>query len=141
MSVSNERLVSIYRILIVVSTAIFVVFYWLPYFDSPLYTVDMNELRKWDGLDAAVEVTLTVQVGLFAMGLAAPLLMYFFIVGSREIFLLTTLTFAAANIGFGARVLMPLDMFLGGLVNIADGAILAIAYLTSLSERWAQREK
>jgi hypothetical protein len=110
--------------------------YWLPYFDSGFYSEEVNQLRQWDGTGAVLKTTLGLEIAIFLASVGIPFLMFFFVPGSRQAFLILTLVLLAANLGFGVRVVTALDTFLGHMVALMDGAILAIAYFTSVGSRF-----
>jgi hypothetical protein len=129
-------MITIFRTLLVTSIVIFVGTYWLPYFDTGLFPDGMNDMRTYDGLFAILPMTPGLEILIFILGAAIPIAMYFFVAGSRLAFVTLTVVLLVAHLGFGVRVLTPIDVFLGDLIALLDGAILAIAYFTSVASRF-----
>lgn len=130
------KMTTIFRILIVISTILYVVVYWLPYLEEPFLSEKEMQLLIWDGLGSLFRVSLALDIGIFLTGIVVPALMFFYVAGSRLAFLVLTLLYIALNLAFGIRVFTPITLFLGDIVLVMDGAIIAISYFTSVSERF-----
>ena len=127
----------IFRAFLVMSTAIFAVTYWLPAFDSAFYSEDTLTMRQWDGWGAVLPAIPLLNIALFIAGVAIPAFMFFFVSWSRAAFLVLTVGYALLGLGWGVRVATPADAFLGEVVALFDGAILTLAYFSSLAPRFS----
>jgi len=127
---------NLFRASLVTSVIIFVFYYWMPSFG--MYSGEFAELRQWDGWDAALPPLPTLNVALFVASVVVPILMYFFIPWSRAAFLLLAVCYCLLSLGWGVRISAPLENFLTQVVAMLNGAILAMAYFSPISDRFVK---
>lgn len=131
-------MVNIYRALIIFSTGVYVFSYFLPYFDYQFYPQDVNDLLNQDGYGSLIIINELMGYVILSIGVLLPVMMFFFIPGSRQLFLISVLVFLILNLALGVRILTGLEVMLAGIVAMSDGAILAIAYLTPISSKFSE---
>lgn len=123
----------IFRVILVASTAIFCVYYWMPLFDEPFYSEDARNVLALDGFGATVTVGTTFVSALFLVVLAIRSSMYLFVRWARTAFAALCLIYPFFNLFLGFRVVTPVEMIMIHFVTVADGALLAMAYFSSVS--------
>lgn len=134
------HLTTTFRALLVTSTVLYALAYWLPYFDGALYSADLTRLRAWDGFGARVHLTLLGQLTWYTADIVAPVLMFFYVSWARSAFLFLSLIGVLAQFGWGVRVTTPIEGFFFGVMAMADGAALAMAYFTPVRLCFATTE-
>lgn len=134
---------TIFRALLIISTAAFAFVYWMPFFDSSFYSEEAHKLLSFDGLEARFEPGAVFINLVFILGVGLPALMYFFVSWARTAFLIMCVGYPLVNLFLGLRVMTPIEGLFAEWIALADGAILAIAYFTSVASRFerAQQQK
>lgn len=129
-------MITLFRTLLIASTALFAIVFWMPWFDEPFYSDEALQLLSMDGFEARYEPGLLITLLFYVSGVALPLLMYFFVRWARSAFLVFSVFSQVAALLWGLRVSSPIESAVTGLILLMDGAILAMAYLTSVSKRF-----
>lgn len=129
-------MVTVFRWLIVGSAVIYSFYYWMPFFDLPFYSQEARNVLALDGFDAAIVPGMTFGIVFFAVWIALRALMFYFVHWARVMFALLCLAYPLVNFALGIRVAAPIEMVMLHFVTITDGALLAMAYLTSVSTRF-----
>lgn len=132
----NKAAINAYHALLVISTAVFAVTYWLPSFEG-FYSQDILTLRQWDGWGAWLPPLPFLNLCLFAAGIVIPVLMFCFVSWARPIFLLYVVVYALISLGWGVRVSTPAEVLSAHFIALCDGAILALAYLPPIAGRFS----
>ncbi len=125
-----------FRALVVISTLIYLVYWFLPFVDWRWYSLDVLELRELSGIGAQLLLPLAVEYILFAAWILAAVGMYFFKAIARSAFLWLYIVSTLMEPFLGVVVLTGLDSVLSSLSTVLDGAIIAIAYLTSVERQF-----
>jgi len=128
-----------FRGLIIVSTTLYVVYWFLPFFDWRWYSPEVLELRSVSGFDAKIVLPSLVDYLLLAAWLLAAIGMYFFKAPARSLFLWLYIVMTLVDPFRGTSVFTGVDLLLFSLSTLMDGAILAIAYLTSVGRLFVQK--
>jgi hypothetical protein len=128
-----------FRGLVVVSTALYLVFWFLPFIDWRWYSPEVLELRGMSGFDAKLVWPIFVDYLLLAAWLLAAIGMYFFRASARSLFLWLYIITTLVDPFRGTSVFTGVDVMLFSLSTVMDGAVIAIAYLTSVERLFVQR--
>ena len=131
-------MLNIYRWTIAISTALWLVFWFLPYFDAGWYTNEEINLLMWDGWAAKIQTSDTSTWLLFAAWLSCSIGLFFTIKYTRECFVVLVVGTTLLSYFMGFRVTAPIDSVLLNFVTMADGAVIYMAYFSSVSERFKQ---
>lgn len=124
-------MVSLFRALLVVSTLLFAFGYMWPSLGA---SDEMVRLLQWDGLGATIAPSQVLTGCFLGAGVVIPAMMFFFVWWSRAAFAVLAVASLLGTFVWGLRVATPLASFLGQAVALCDGAILSIAYLTSVAK-------
>ncbi len=127
---------TLFRLLIVVSTLIFLVSLALPYFDWRWLTEWQISMVHEAGYDAIVYVSMTIYAPLLIAFLVSSIGMFFFQAWARLLFALTSAVAVIFSVLGGMDIQPGYARALTDLNLLLDGAIIAIAYLTGLSARF-----
>lgn len=111
----------------------------MPFFDASFYSEEARTLLGFDGLDARFEPGVIFSSAVFVLGIGLPALMYFFVRWARTAFLIMCVGYPLVNLFLGFRVMTPIEGLFAEWIAVADGAILAIAYFTSVASRFKAR--
>lgn len=129
---------NIFRILVVLSTFLYVFWVFIPYLPFNLSQEELDAL-SWISYGAILNfpdwfwVVSTLVWVLVAIG------MFFFIPIARMLYLILIVSFLFLTPFLGIGVYTALELFLLETINILDGAILTIAFLTSVSNEFKSR--
>lgn len=127
---------SLFRILVVASAVLAIAGHVLPYVDAGLYDPEVADLRAWDGFKAIAPFGGIIQLAFGAADVVLPALLCLFVSWARRAYLIYILITIAAGFVWGIRVSTPLEGTIWYAVSLVDGAILAMAYLTSVASRF-----
>jgi len=126
----------IFRVVVLVSTGLYSVGYWLPYVDVGQFSPKWDALLYHDGSGALITFPIWAEFVIYAVTVSVSALLYFFIPFGRRAFVLLVLANLAAACFLGARVTTPVDEVIWNVVTMSDGALLAMLYLTPLARRF-----
>jgi len=122
----------LFRKLVLLSFAIYVVYFFLSDFHQHIYSSDEMELLAWNGLGAtlgsvvAFPYVLGVAYTIITMGL------FFYKAWARTGFMLIVIINGFSAVFAGISVSGGWDSMLGYFLAIIDGFLLAMVYLTPL---------
>jgi hypothetical protein len=126
----NHRL--IFRVLVASSAILYAVLYLLP-FDSFESDPDRIRLLKWDAYGALIKAqSWYVTAGVFGLWLVAYVELLRLQSWARYLYLALTIWGLVAAGLYGVRVISPTQAVLDLAGNLLDGAILAMAYFSTL---------
>ena len=128
----------LFRSIVVTSAALYVVSYLLPYESFENNSAAVNLLRL-DGYAAIVRFEGPLPtIGVLVLWLIASVGLLHFDNWARYLYLgLTVWALIAAGL-YGIRVTSPLEAVLGLAVDLLDGVIMALAFLSPLKERFSR---
>ena len=109
--------------------------YLIPELTEPP-SAEAKELLVWDGFDAIVETNVPTFLILFALNILIPVGLYRFSSMARTLFVLYTTITIVLILLWGYRTTSPLVNTIGFISALLQGAILATAYLSPLSQRF-----
>jgi len=119
-----------------ISTALWVLYWFLPSISSTWYTKDEMNLLMWDGWGAKIQPSIINDCLLFFAWLACSIGLFFTVKYTRELFVFLIITTTVLSYFLGFRVTTPLDNVLLNTITMADGAIIYMAYFSSVSEHF-----
>lgn len=124
----------VFRGVVATSAILYLVWYLLPYdsFHSDPAAVNLLRLDGYAALFTPQHSLFTH--GLLLLWLVASVGLWHFDNWARHLFLALTAWSVIAGALYGIRVSSPLEMVLGLILDLTDGAILAMAYLSSAKE-------
>lgn len=129
----------IFRTIVVVATGAFILEWTLPFYDYLWFDQEELDLLSWAGHKAIISPPLLVYWLMFAAWLVLSVGLFFYIRLARSLFVIyMVISFILIPL-FGYNILSPLYIFLYATGNLLDGAIIAIAYLTSVNEKFDQK--
>jgi hypothetical protein len=128
----------LFRSIVFTSAALYVVSYLLPYESFERNSAAVNLLRL-DGYAAILNFTGPLPtLGVQVLWLVASVGLLHFDNWARYLYLgLTIWALIAAGL-YGIRVTSPLESVLGLAVDLLDGVIVALAFLSPLKERFSR---
>ena len=129
-------MISIFRISIVLSIVVYTTFVAKPYFDSSFHSDAILNILSWSGYEALVTLPFWFAWLTILIWLPVSIGMYYFNHIARTIYLILTITFTVTIPLYGAYTFTGTDIMLFQLTAFLDGAILTMAYLTSVSDQF-----
>lgn len=130
----------LFRYLVVISTVFFIVYFLLPFFDHLWLSDDGRTLKNFDGYKSSIPSHLIIYWGIFSVWLVISIGLFFFVPVSRTAFLVMTVFGLLMSIFSGYRIQTPYEIVLNNTIALFDGAIISIAYLTSVSNRFRNQK-
>lgn len=129
-----------FQTLVVISIALFVVWFGLPY-TQILYSPDTRWLLAYTGYGSAEWVNHPLfYISFGVVKLAAALGLFLFLSWGRWLFVVTVIaTFVAVPFS-GIGISTPLEIFISGVLWLIDGGILALAFTSPIAECWRKDE-
>jgi hypothetical protein len=131
-------MIKFYRALVIISTMSYLLFVGVGYVDSSFLSKDELDLLSWGGYGAIIQMPLFLHW--FLVGIWVPLAigMCLFKPLARKIYLWLAITFILANPFFGFVVSTGYESMLYQLAIFLDGAVLVMAYFTSISSEFTK---
>ena len=124
----------IFRLIVIAAFLLQIVLFYLPYTWVYVYEGDALNLLSWSGYGASIDPNGPVPYFILAAYGAASAGLVLFQRWARPAFIVLTAANLISSPLWGMVVTTPLAAPLGYLVAMADGAIIVLCYLTSLSE-------
>ncbi len=129
-----------FRFLVATSVLLVVAYWLLPYVDAAWLPEDELKLLQADGYKSLIPRHPLVYWGLFSAWIFLSIGLLFFMKIARTAYFGLLVLMSLADPFFGYLVLSPIEAMLNNILAVAHGAILAIAYLTSVDARFKQRD-
>ncbi|WP_074870823.1 hypothetical protein [Atopomonas hussainii] len=129
---------SIFRYIVAISTALFVVLWLLPFFDYLWLSPDELNLASADGFGSYIPSHIAIYWGLFIAWFINSIGLFFFSRIARTSFLILLVATTIASFFSGFSVMTPLSAGISSIVMLSDGAIITMAYLTSVSKYFVE---
>jgi hypothetical protein len=130
-------MLNVYRLTIVISTVFWLILWFLPFFDfSSVYSQEELNLLMWDGWNSKLQISITASWLIFSAWLLCSIGLFFTIKYTRECFVFVIIGSTLLSFFQGFRVVPPIDGVLLNLVTMADGAVIYMAYFSSISKRF-----
>jgi hypothetical protein len=104
----------------------------MPYFDYMWFSNEQLYLLDQSGMGAIFEGNDFIYWGTLVAWLISSVGMYFFIPLARILFALLSISGVLLSLVYGVQVLSPSESTLSGLIGMIDGAILVMAFITSV---------
>lgn len=110
--------------------------FFLPFLQSRFIAQDTAIALSWDGYGALLPLPRSIVWLSMLLYVAVAIGLYSFSASARLLFLLLTAFWAVAALIGGLHVYSAFGAFLGGIVGLGDGAMLALAYVSPLRKRF-----
>ena len=123
---------SIYRYLIVLCALLTVVFWTMPYFDYMWFSNEQLHLLDKNGLGAKIPGNDFTYWGTLFIWLLLSAGLFLYNKRARSAFVGFYIISTLSGLFYGVQVLTPYEATISALINLADGTILTMAYLTSV---------
>jgi hypothetical protein len=129
-------MISLFKVLVVLSYAIYVVFFWLPEFDFYIYDQDTIDILSWSGFGALLAPNNLIGY-LFFVGYSVILIgLLLFKNWARLSFVVITIASVLFTAIQGIQVMPAIEATIQYITTLIDGATIAIMYLTSVGQRF-----
>ena len=135
-SIDFTGMEKLFRTLVISTTLLYVFFWFLPYIDHYWLNEDELDLASWDAAGSIVPQSLIINLIWFSIWVTTGIGLYFYRPAARTIFLFLMPISTVYSAFCGFLVLPPISAAIIGLVNMLDGAVLAVAYLTGVGKRF-----
>ncbi len=129
-------MIAIFRLLVVIQALLTAVYWLLPYVDYHWLSIEELLVLEDSGTGAALIIGDFFSWGMFAFWIALSFGLYFFVRFSREAFVIFYLVNFGLTLAMGVQVLTPVDQVVLGLLQVGDGMLIAVAYFTSVSQKF-----
>ncbi len=129
-------MIKLFRSLVVVSSLSYFLFLGSWYLFTPYLSEDVLAVLTWTGYGAIIQLPPFVSWALVLFWLLIAIGMYFFNSTARLLYLVFTIFFILTTPLYGLFVSTAYDLVFLEITNFLDGAILAMAYLSSISAKF-----
>ena len=126
----------IFRVLVSLAMIATALFWSMPYIDYMWYPTDQLSLLDQNGLGASLHTGIIFYWFELGLWLIVSLGLFFYIPIARTAFIVLYLALTPLIFFSGIQVLTPIETFLSSILGLLDGAIIAIMYFTSVSEKF-----
>ncbi|PCH59905.1 MAG: hypothetical protein COC05_05820 [Gammaproteobacteria bacterium] len=126
----------LFRSLLIFTAILTSVFFFLPYFDHMWLPYEQVLLLDRSGLGASIPNSNVIYWGTLIVWLLITFGLFFYYSLARVSFVVFYVIGFIATLFHGAIVLAPYESLISSLISLADGAILAIMYLTSIGDKF-----
>jgi len=129
---------SLFRYLVLLSIALYAVWFIIPYFSAQLYSSDTYDALSWAGFGAtfSFEILTVISYGFLAMFGVVSLGLIYFKNWARLGFSVLIAFSVLAPIIYGISVETEVESFLGQVITLVDGVLLALMYFSSISSEF-----
>ncbi len=128
----------IFSTTIIVATLLYVVWYFMPFAWEYLYDNETLGGLQWNGYGAKLNLDGPIPYIAGIAYLVSALGMLFYKLWARTLFTLLTISTVISAPFWGVAASGGYDVLVGNIVTLSDGAIIAMAYLTSVSSEFKQ---
>lgn len=133
-------MVKIFRVIVVVSTLLFICLWAFPFIAPSVLTEEEMEILMFGGFGGFVLSLFSFGI-LFTAWLVCSIGVFFFKPWARQGFLFLAIFSVVTSPFLGFLVYSPWEVTLMQLVTLADGAILALMYLSSVAHEFSTPNK
>ncbi|WP_396587016.1 hypothetical protein [Bermanella sp. R86510] len=126
----------IFNVLVIVSITLYAVWYFMPYAWVYLYDSQSLDLMGWTGFGAIIDIYGPIGYVLGLVYLISLFGLLFFKAWSRTLFTIMTVVNILISPFTGVVIQGGYDVMIGSILGLANGAIIALMYLTSLSHEF-----
>ncbi len=132
----------IFRAIVVLALLLQLVWFYLPYTWVYLYEGDALNLLQWSGYGASIDLYGPIPYVVLGAYTAVLVGLALFQTWARPAFVILIVASVLTTPLWGISVVSPVGGAVGYVVSLADGAIITLAYFTTLSrdfDKFAQR--
>ena len=130
----------IFRFLILISIALSLVYYSVPYIDSNWLSKEELDFVSYNGAFAKIQISSFIGHISFVFWLICSIGMFFYINAARNFFTALVLISLLITPFIGFVSMSPFDATILAALNIIDGALIAIAHFTSVNKNFKNRQ-
>ena len=127
---------SIFRVLVVGTAVLSVVFWCIPVFDYMWLTNEQMQILDLGGFGSYIPHNQIFYWGTLTIWLLLSIGLLFYVNIARFGFVIFMVIVHVLSFFYGISILSPLEAFIGSLITMADGAIITMMYLTSISGKF-----
>ncbi|MDO3387776.1 hypothetical protein QWI17_18175 [Gilvimarinus sp. SDUM040013] len=130
---------SIFRGLVVFAAVLSLIFWSMPYFDYMWLSNEQLYLLDQDGFGAVIPTSHLTYWGTLVVWLVLLIGLFFFNRFARIGFVAFYFFSVVLGLCYGLRIHTAYEVTILNLMGLADGAIIAIAYLTSVGAKFEKQ--
>ena len=127
---------SIFRVLVVGAAVLSIVFWCIPVFDYMWLTNEQLQILDLGGFGSYISDSRIFYWGTLTIWLLLSIGLLFYVNIARFAFVICMVIVHVLSFFYGISILSPLEAFIGSLITMADGAIITMMYLTSISGKF-----
>jgi len=127
---------SVFRYLVVIAAVLSTIFWAMPYFDYMWFSNEQLYLLDQNGLGATIPGSEVTYWGTLFVWLILSVGLFYFNRFARVSFIAFYALSLVLGLFYGVQVLTPYESTISTLIGLADGAIITMAYLTSISGKF-----
>jgi len=130
---------SIFRFLVVASALLSMAFWSIPYIDYLWLTYEQMQILDLGGFGAIIPTYGITYWGTLVTWLAISAGLFFYVNAARTAFVVFMIINVALGLFYGISIMSPLEILIGSIIAMVDGAIITMMYLTSISGKFSEK--
>ena len=131
----------LFKSLILISTLGYILWFFQPYNISYIYDQDTLRVLEWSGFGGNYYLLFYISYVILVLYIISAIGMLLYLKWARALFaVLTVVTILLAPFS-GVGVSTSIDGFLQYIINLCDGAVLFMAYFSSISSNFKPHNK
>ena len=127
----------IFRLLVLLSLGLYVLWFFFPYIDPLIYDEDRLELWSYSGFDALLEFPAWHFYLWLVFNAVITVGLYRFDAWSRDLLIICYILSYFLSPIYGTAVQSPISGVLGSLVTLLDGVVIGMAYFSPIASRFS----
>lgn len=128
----------IFRYLVVISASLTVLFWGMPYFDYMWFSDEQLNLLDQNGLGAVIPGGDFTYWGTLLVWLLLSVGLFFYNGIARVGFVAFYALSLVLGLLYGIQIHTPYESTISSLIGLADGAIIAMVYLTTIASKFSR---
>ena len=129
---------SIFRFLVVASALLSITFWSVPYIDFLWLSIEQMQILDLGGFGAIMPTFEITYWGTLVVWLVISGGLFFYIKAARPAFVVFMAINIVLGLFYGISILSPLEVFIGSVLAMVDGAIITMMFLTSISGKFSE---
>lgn len=132
----NINQILFFRVTVILGTLSYLLWVFLPFFDEAWHSSTTLDVLKYDGYDAAIALPSAILWGVVIISILIAFGLFMFWRYARVLFFLMLIASTILVLFAGLRAQTELESFLFDLTNILDGIIIAMCYMSPISDKF-----
>lgn len=134
----------LFRLLIILSSAAYIIWFFQPYYPTGLYTEEIRDLLGADGysgMDLLLKYSVEIGWAWLILYLISAIGIFLYIKAARILFTILFFLALLLPLLYGVSVQSHIDVVLINIMSSSDAVILYMCYLSSITSKFTTHNK